>query len=409
MSDVLAINGGKPIRKEIWPTYVDGFGSFSPEIHDMVNNVLESGRLFRYDTRQIADTAVGKLENKIKEYFHSKYALAVSSGTTALTLALMSLDLPSGFEVACPTFGFPANPSSILLAGGTPRLFACDENLNLDLEDLTCRWNDKIKVIMVVHMRGMAQPMERIIKFAKEKNVYVVEDAVPALGVSVNSSLLGTMSDIGCFSTQSDKTINTGEGGFLITNNTNFFKRAIVLSGAYESRIEKHLDVTELQNHRDQTLPLYSFRMDELRAAVAIPQFSCLNDKLIKYKNNYNYIVNNIQQFVRVRCPYYEDGFLGDSLVFFVDKERGQEVAEALTAEGINARCLGAPDNVRSFMQWRFLDEVNDKDFWEIPAIKKTSSLLNCAVDIPLSHLLNKQDLDDVIDSIKKVTKILLK
>lgn len=405
MSKNLAINGGKPVRLKKWPTYIDGFGSMLSESSELVNKVLSSGRLFRYDTRPLKETMVGKLEETIKNYFNCEYALAVSSGTAALAIALMSLDLPNGYGVACPTFGFQANPSAILLAGGIPHLFACNESLNYDIEDLRNRWDDNIKVIMVVHMRGMAQPIEEILNFAKEKGVFVIEDAVPSLGVSVKSKPLGTFSDFGCFSMQSDKTINTGEGGFIITNSKNLFERAVVLSGAFESRVNGHFEEANIQNNFDQQLPLYSFRMDELRAAVALSQFPTLNDKLAKYKSNYNYLIEKIQQYVKVREPYYADGFLGDSLIFFVDDERGSEVARCLSAEGINARCLGEADNVRSFTQWKFLKEVADVEFLNTSTIKRTTSLLNSTVDVPLSHMLEKEDLDDLVQAIEKVIK----
>ncbi len=409
MIQSLALNGGSPVRSKKWPTYVDGFGVSSQETRNLVNQVLDSGRFFRYDTRELDQTMVGQLENNIKTYLNCKYVLAVSSGTTALALALMSLNLPKGFEVACPTFGFSANPSSIVLAGGIPRLFACDENLNIDLQDLKMRWNDNIKVIMVVHMRGIAQPLSEVINFAREKGVYIIEDAVPALGVSINNKFLGTFGDIGCFSMQSDKTINCGEGGFLVTDNIDFYARAVMMSGAYESRVNKHLTEMNIDVCTEQIYPLYSFRMDELRAAVAIPQILGLPCKLTKYKENYSYVVEKLFDYVEIRKPFYKDGFLGDSFTFFVDDERGNEVARALCAEGIAARCIGATDNIRSFKQWKYVEESTDEEFLHIPSIERTEKRLRCSVDIPLSFLLNKEDLDDLVIAVKKVIGILFK
>lgn len=392
-----------PIRVSNWPTYVDGFGAFSDETRTLVNEVLDSGRLFRYDTREYDNTMVGKYENAIKEFFGCKYALAVSSGTAALALALMALDLPSGFEVACPMFGFAANPSSILLAGGKPKLFACDENLNFDFDDLENRWSENIKAIMVVHMRGMAQPIEKIVKFAKEKGVYVIEDAVPALGVCINGKPLGMFSDIGCFSSQSDKTVNTGEGGFIVTNNIKMFERAVILSGAYENRVKKHPVELTIDGRDEYKLPIYSFRMDELRAAVALPQISLIKYKVEKYKENYLYLERSLSSIVRVRKSYYDDGNLGDSFIFFIDGVEGSKIASALSEEGIPARCLGSNDNVRSFEQWEFVDEVKNEEFNKLPSIMRTSAFLRAAVDIPLSYLLEKKDLDDLIIAVNKV------
>lgn len=313
---MLAINGGQPIREKNWPTYQDGTKEFSDDVKTAVNQVLDSGRLFRYDNRPLSETSTGAFENLLVDYFKCKFALAVSSGTTALTLALMSLNLPKNYGVACPTFGFSATASAVLLAGGIPKLFACDENLYYDIEDLNMRWDNSIKVIIVVHMRGFSQPIKKIIDFAYKKGIYVIEDAVPAMGVKADGKLLGTYGDIGCFSTQSDKTIVTGEGGFLITNNKNFFERAILLSGAFEERIEKH-GFSSNKELIDST-PLFSFRMDEIRAAIAISQLKYVNEKVLKLKENYDYIVNELLEIpnLRIRKLAYKDGFLGDSLVF---------------------------------------------------------------------------------------------
>lgn len=400
---MLAINGGQPVRTVKWPTYEDGTKICTKEVKKYVNNVLDSGRLFRYDTRPISKTMTGDFENKLKKFYNCNYALAVSSGTAALTLALMSLNLPKGFSVACPTFGFPATASAVLLAGGIPKLFASDQDLYYDMDDMQIRWDNNIKVIIVVHMRGYAQPIEKIVEFAREKGVYVIEDAVPAMGAKANGKLLGTFGDIGCFSTQSDKTIVTGEGGFIITNNSIFFERAILLSGAFESRINKH-ELVKIQESECST-PLYSFRMDEVRAAIAIPQLENIYNKIFKLQTNHDYIIQEISNInnIRLRKKAYSDGYLGDSLIFFVDGFSASLVAKALTAEGIIARSFGDDGNARSFEQWMFIEEVREREFHEIASIKNTKLYLKSTIDIPLSFLLSMDDLDDAITAIKKV------
>ena len=400
VNDRLAINGGIPVRTKKWTTYEDGTGPFSNEVGDYVSQVLAGGRLFRYDTRNLQETCTGILEEHISNFFGCKHALALSSGTAALTVALLSLKLPKGFEVACPMFGFPATASAVLLAGGVPKLFAVDKNLSMDLEDLEQRWNNNIKVIIPVHMRGYAQPIDKIMDFARTKGVYVIEDAIPALGCTAGGKLLGTFGQIGCFSTQSDKTINTGEGGFIITDDEEYFKSAILYSGAYESRVNKHICVAEDVEYK---YPLYNFRMDELRAAVAIPQVCSLKDKIEKYQYNYHYIASQISDIVRVRESPYSDGVLGESINFFVDESVAMWVSQALKAEGIGARCFGETNNVRTFKQWHFLDEVNSPEFYKLQSVRNTISYLSSTIDIPLFYKFDESDLDDAISAIRKV------
>ena len=400
-SDELAIQGGQPVRVKNWPTYEDGVGAFSDDAVKNVEEVLKSGRLFRYDTRPYDETFTGQYEKQIETYFGCKHALAVSSGTTALTLAVMALNLPKGFSVACPMFGFPATASAVILAGGVPKLYAIDDSLNYDMQDLETRWDESIRAIIVVHMRGMAQPIDELVKFAHQKGIYVIEDAVPSLGVFVNSKPLGMYGDIGCFSTQSDKTINTGEGGFVITNNESYFERMVLLSGAYEGRIQKHIGQENCAI--ENTVPLYSFRIDELRSAIALPQLKHIDEKVKKLKDNYDYVVEKLSPHISVRKKCYDDGYLGESLLFSVDEDKAEFIAKAITAEGIKARCIGACNNVRSFEQWKFIDEVVSEEFQHIDSVVRSAHYLKSTIDISMSVRLEQEDLDQMVKAILKV------
>lgn len=404
----LAINGGLPVREKNWPTYEDGTGSFDDDVKEEVLEVLESGKLFRYDTRALADTKTGNFELKLAKYFNSRYALALSSGTAALTVSLLALNLPKGFEVACPAFGFPATASAVLLAGGKPKLFAVDKNLHFSLDDLSNRWSDKIKAIIVVHMRGFSSHIKKIVEFANKHNIPVVEDAIPALGARYGNKLLGTFGDVGCFSMQSDKTINTGEGGFLVTNNPKIYELAVLLSGAFEGRYRKHINkITS-----EYSLPLFNFRIDEIRSALAIKQLQKLDNHVCALQRNYKYIAEKIANIpnLRIREPVKENAYLGDSLVFFVPSGKADWVAEAITKEGVKSRCFGSRKNknVRSFWNWHFISSWNDDFIDECPSyLTETAEILDSSVDIPLSPLLSNKDLDDSVAAIKKVMRYL--
>ncbi|MFH1893672.1 MAG: aminotransferase class I/II-fold pyridoxal phosphate-dependent enzyme [Candidatus Zixiibacteriota bacterium] len=316
----LALNGGQPVRSRPWPNYMQGTGGFGEATKKEIMRVLDSGRLFRYDSRSLSDTAAGRLESALAEYFGSKHVLLVSSGTAALTLALLALDLPQGFEAVCPAFGFPATASAILMARGIPRLIAVDRDLHFSLPDLERRWNERIKAIIVVHMRGFASQVDAIVEFATSRGVHVIEDVVPAFGARLEGKLLGTFGRVGCFSTQSDKMINTGEGGFLITDDLRLCERAVLLSGAFEGNCFKHFaDLTSVES--EFNLPLFNFRIDELRAALALCQLQDLDMRISTLRRNYEYVAGRVSELpgIRLREPVESGSFLGDSLVFFVD------------------------------------------------------------------------------------------
>ncbi len=188
----LAVHGGNPVRRAPWPTYEKGAVFVHPEDEDAALRAIRSHLYFRYDYRSHQDTECGRFEEELRRYFGSKHALAVSSGTTALVLAIMASGIPPGSLIACPGFTFVATPSSITLAGCKPFLVDVDENLHMDIADLRRRWTPDIKAIMVVHMRGFAADMEALTRFAAEMGVPVFEDAVPALGTELKGRKLGT-------------------------------------------------------------------------------------------------------------------------------------------------------------------------------------------------------------------------
>ncbi len=373
-----------------------------------VIETLRSKLLFRYDHRALHDTPVGQFERLAELTFNAKYALAVSSGTTALSLALMSLNVGPGDQVGIPGFAFAATPSAVLLAGARPVLIEIDEDLNLDLKDLKRKFTPKMKALIVVHMRGSASDMAEIMDFADSWGLKVVEDAVPAMGVKYRGRCVGSWGHCGVFSTQSDKSCNTGEGGLLLCQDALTFRKAIVLSGAYEDRWRAHLPDLD-GDFLDADLPLYNFRMDNLRGALAFSQLIKLPLRLERLSKNYSYLLHQLASLKRmdIRKSLEPDSILGDSLVFRLqecDLDHTVWFCRALRAEGIECSAFGDPSahNIRAFWNWGFLfpgvDLATRKRL-----LPQTARYLEQTVDIPLSPLLEMRDLDDLIAAVRKV------
>ena len=398
----------KPIRSTPWPAYDKGDVFVDSEDLHAPKQALESRLYFRYDYRQPDDTEAGRFEAALRRYLGVEHALAVSSGTAAIALGLMSLELEPGSLVACPGFTFAATPSAIMLAGHRPLLVECDQNLHFDVADLERKMASAVKAIVVVHMRGFASDMDAILAVARRWNIPVVEDAVPALGVLVAGRPVGTLGAAGAFSTQSDKSLNTGEGGFLVCKDATQFAKAVVLSGAYEGRFKRHFS-GPVPDICDLDYPLYSFRMDEIRAALACAEMARLPRRLEVLRANYDYVVGHLRDLDRIalREPISPGSFLGDSLIFRLPNASGDhvvQVAAALRREGIGARALAAPDdaNVRCFWNWRFMFKgMTRSEIREL--LPRTSQYLSHAVDIPMSPTLTRADCDDLIQAIRKV------
>jgi dTDP-4-amino-4,6-dideoxygalactose transaminase len=406
----LAIDGGTAIRRTPWPTYDKGAVFVHAEDEEAAVRAIRSHLYFRYDVRAQHETECGKFEEELCRYFGSRHALAVSSGTSALALAIMAAGIPPGSAIACPGFTFVATPSAIVLAGCTPFVVEVDENLHLDLADLRRRWTPEIKGILVVHMRGFAADIEALTRFAAELGVPLFEDVVPALGAEVNGRKLGTFGLAGAFSTQSDKALNCGEGGFLITDDSALFARAVVLSGAYEGRYRKHFPDGEPPVASDLDLPLFSFRMDEIRAALLRAELVRLPARLRCFRRNYEYVAGALAGLpqIAIRQPVVPGAYLGESFIFRVPGGAAKWVARALCGEGIDARNLGSDedDNVRVFWNWRFL--FGTRDVGAIKALlPNTTRYLQQAVDVPLSSTLSVADCDQLIAAVRRVAAAL--
>lgn len=407
MDDVrLAVHGGRPVRAAPWPTYDKGAVFVHREDERAAMRAVRSHLYFRYDCRLQGQTECGGFEDELCGYFGTRHALAVSSGTAALALAIMSAGIPPGSLVACPGFTFVATPSAILLAGCRPFLVEVDEDLHLDLADLRRRWTGDIKAIMPVHMRGFAADMEAVTDFAQEMGVPVFEDVVPALGAELRGRKLGTFGLAAGFSTQSDKSLNSGEGGFLITNDSRLFARAIVLSGAYEGRFRRHFPDGEAPLATDLHLPVLSFRMDEIRAALLRAEMRRLPIRVRRFRRNYEHVARALADVheIAIRRPVAPGAHLGEAFVFRVPLGDAAWFAHALRCEGVDARHIGSPEdcNVRAFWNWRFLFETDD-----VAAIKarlpRTAGYLEQVVDVPLSSTLSLTDCDQLVRAVRKV------
>ncbi len=401
-------NADTPVRTLPWPTYDKGDVATDGDDARAACKAVNSRRLFRYDTRALCDTETGQFETEVATYFGVKYALATTSGTSAIALSLLALGVGPGDEVLLSAFGFPATPSAIVLTGAKPVLVSVDDNLHLDLEDLKSKITPRTKAVLMVHMRGQSGDVRSVARFCEEIGLPLVEDAVPVLGLKIGDKFAGTFGKMGAFSTQSDKSLNTGEGGFLITDDRNLYERAVVMCGAYEGRINKHCDGQQpLVN--EFALPLYNFRMDEVRAAIARVQLRRLPARTKRMRENYKVAEEIIEAYpkLKIRRPFDQGATLGDTILFSMPGGTPQQLSDLCTAlnhEGIECRSFSNVDriNVRAFWTWEFLyPGLSTKEIRDL--LPDAAKRIDVTLDIPLSPLLVDQDLRDLRRAFEKV------
>jgi len=261
---------------------------FGKEEADAVNRVMQSGHLFRYgsETDPKFLHTVASLENEFAKYCGAKFALATSSGTASLVASLAALGLQPGDEIIVPAYTFVASYMSCIFLGIIPVLSEIDESLTLDPDDIERHITSHTRAIMPVHMLGNPCDMDRIMAVAKKHKLLVLEDCCQAAGASYKMKKVGTIGDMGAFSLNVFKTINSGDGGLVVTNDQNLYETAFAMhdQGHKPSRLGVEVGSRNLLG--------LNFRMNELTAAVGLVQLgkldmivTTLREKRKKFKN----------------------------------------------------------------------------------------------------------------------------
>ncbi len=237
----------------------------SPEIGDQelraVEEVLRSGQL-------VQATRVRAFEAAVESHLGVKHAVAVSSGTAALHLALLGLGIGPGDEVLVPDFTFPACANVVELTGATPVLLDIRlDTYNVDVDRLQTALSPRSRAVMPVHLFGLPAEMDRVLDFARENRLLVVEDAACALGAEYRGRPCGTLAEAGCFSFHPRKVITTGEGGMVVTNDGALAERLISL--------RSHGQVSTDGRTRFERAG-FNYRMTEMQGALGVAQLARL-------------------------------------------------------------------------------------------------------------------------------------
>ena len=355
-----------------------------------VDRLMASGDLFRYTHPETA--AVPALEAEFAAMIGARYALALSSCSAAIFLSIRALDLPPGGRVLVPGFTFAAVPSAVVHAGCTPVLVEVGDNYRIDLDDFSAKLDDGISAVLISHMRGHTSDMDAINALADAHGVPVIEDAAHSLGTRWNGKSIGTIGAAGCFSFQSYKLINGGEGGMLITDDAELFARAVIMSGAYEHNWKHHPRVADLCAKWQNLLPLYNMRMHNLTATVVAAQLGEVPRRVADGRANHDRVatVLNASPWLTVPPPLTPELRAPDSIQFslvgFSPAETRAFVGQAAD-RGVPVQVFGqSADNARAFWNWKFLGDL--------PELPKTRAMLMKTCDVRLPARLTTAEVD---------------
>ncbi|MFC1461654.1 DegT/DnrJ/EryC1/StrS family aminotransferase, partial [Verrucomicrobiota bacterium] len=301
--------------------------------------------LIRRDETSISPI-VKELEKEWTEYIGAEYCLAQNNGTSTLHAAYFAVGVEPGDEVITPVFTWHLGVTPLLAAHGIPVFCDCDPlTLNIDPAKIEEKITSKTRAISVCHVYGHPVDMDPIVEIAGKHNLAVIEDASHAHGAEYKGRKIGSIGDIGCFSLQGSKLMIAGEGGLLVTNNLQYYERAIML-GHYE-RIPS-LTSKRYQKYKaaENVPPMnygFKYRIHPFAAGIAKVQLRYLEHRNDIERRNHEYLSKGLAEIEGVDPPYIASyatkvTWLNYLARFYPEKFKGvsrEKIINALKAEGV--------------------------------------------------------------------------
>lgn len=327
--------------------------------------VMRHGRLHRYNVLDGEVSEAALLEQEFAAFTGSKYCLSVASGGYALAAALRAIGVKAGDNVLTNGFTLAPVPGAIASVGGVPVFIEVTDRLVMDLNDLQAKIiSSGARFLMLSHMRGHLVDMDALMAICNAANVLVIEDCAHTMGAAWNGKASGTQGIVGCYSTQTFKHLNSGEGGLLVTDDDEVMARATMISGSY-MLYERHIAGAPAEVFEDIRLdtPNCSGRMDNLRAAILRPQLAGLKQRCADWNARYRQVeegLRNIPGLKVIERPDAED-YVMSSFQFLLpnmDSSGIQDFITCVRARGVELKWFGA-DQPSGFTSrhdsWRYV------------------------------------------------------
>ena len=340
---------------------------------------------------------VSLAERKFSSMLSVTEAVAVSSCTAALHLALKVLNIQNGDEVIVPSLTFVATVNAVKYVSATP-VFADITSLNnfsINPQDIEKKITKRTKAIIVMHYGGFSCDMDEIMKLSKRYNLYVIEDSAHAPLAEYKGRKLGTIGDIGCFSFFSNKNITCAEGGMIISNNSELTKKAKLLrahgmtSLSYD-RAKGHsteYDVLELG---------YNYRLDDIRGSLLLTQLDKLNEDIIKRQELRELYIKGLNKLDGIIIPYKDSPYTSSNYIFPILLKNGNiSKRNEFRQKLVN---LGIQTSIHYPAVHKFSIYDNSKI-----TLPKTEYVSDNEITLPLFPKLTEQQINEVISAIKQI------
>ena len=346
-------------------TFAGSFTQQEPIPEDGIEaalEVLRHGRLHRYNLAPGEAGEVALLEEEFAAAVGARYCLAVASGGYAMATALRAVGVGPGDRVLSNAFTLAPVPGAIASLGAVPVFVGVTRALTIDLDDLAAKAG-QAKVLLLSHMRGHVCDMDRLMAICDGAGVTVIEDCAHTMGASWRGVPSGRHGLVGCYSTQTYKHMNSGEGGFLVTDDAGVAARAVLLSGSY-MLYDRHRAAPPPEAFEALRLdmPNISGRMDALRAAILRPQLRRLAGQCDRWTERYRAVEAGLRGtpgLTVIERPE-EERFVGSSIQFLLEDWAPGDVQLVLArckARGVELKWFGAEEPqgfTSAYRHWRY-------------------------------------------------------
>lgn len=366
---------------------------------DAAVEVLRSGRLHRYNTVGDELGPVAELEKAYAAYQGAEYCLACTSGGYAMATAMRALGVGPGDNVLTNAFTLAPVPGAIAGVGAEAVLVEITPDLVLDLADLETKIaSANPKAVLLSNMRGHLCDMDALTALLDRHDIPLIEDCAHTMGASWNGRKSGSFGVAGCFSTQTYKHLNSGEGGFLTSNDPEFMARAIMMSGSY-MLYDRHGAAPSPEVFKDIRLdtPNMSGRMDNLRASILLPQLEQLEANIERWNERHDLVADRLRGVADVYVPHRpaEESYVGSSFQFLMpdaDADTMRQVVAAAKKLGVELKWFGADMPVgftSNHQSWRYVTAQH---------LPKTDAILAGLLDMRIPLTFSLEDCAHVAD-----------
>ncbi len=350
--------------------------------------LMRSGRLHRYGEQGSGYPEPSLLEQEYAAYVGSKYCVAVSSCGAAMFIALKALGVKAGDRVLTSTFTLAPVPGAIAHAAAVAVLVETTGDYLTDLADLESKAaSSGAKVFLLSHMRGHITDLQAVLDICDRHGIAVIEDCAHTMGAKWDGKHTGTWGKVGCYSAQTYKHINSGEGGLLVTDDDDVAAQAILMSGCY-MMYDQHIlkpaaDVFERWKY---VTPNFSMRMSNLAAALLRPQIALLADRGKRWNHIYSTLARELGKAANLRIPARADReeFVASSIQFTLElaPQQIERFLKECDLRGLYIKWFGTPSPIAftsNYEHWHYLSET--------PALPHSMDVLRQLLDLrtPLS------------------------